>query len=71
MLIVENVTEAEADGLHWIIEQQANKILELETRLDFSSKTLHLQSLSCKESLLNNKIKFYTGFVSRYVLDTV
>ncbi len=27
MLIDENVTEAEADGLRWIIEQQANEIV--------------------------------------------
>ena len=71
MLIVENVTEAEADGLRRIIEQQANEIVELETRLEFSSKTLHLQSPSCKESLLDDKIKCYTAFVSRNVLDTV
>ena len=37
---------------------------------------MHLQSLSCKErhsrsTLPNDKIKFYTGFVSRNVLDTV
>ena len=33
MLIVENVTEAEADGLHQIIEQQANEIVELENKI--------------------------------------
>ena len=33
MLIVENVTEAEADGLRRIIEQQANVIVELETKI--------------------------------------
>ena len=46
----------------------------LKTRLEFSSKTLHLQSLSCKESLstlLNDKVKSYTAFVLRNVLDTV
>ena len=48
MMIVENVTETEADGLRRKIEQQANKIVELETRLEFSSKTLHLHSLSCR-----------------------
>ena len=33
MLIVENVTEAEADGLPRIIEQQANEIVELENKI--------------------------------------
>ena len=33
MLIVENVTEAEADGLCQIIEQQANEIAELQKRI--------------------------------------
>ena len=33
MLIVENVTEAEADGLRRIIEQQANEIVELENKV--------------------------------------
>ena len=67
MLIVENVTEAEADGLRQIIKQQANEIVELETRLEFSSKTLHRQSLS-KESLNtlpNARIKFYRFCVDK------
>ena len=33
MLIVENVTEAKADGLPRIIEQQANEIVELENKI--------------------------------------
>ena len=33
MLIVENFTEAEADGLRRIIEQQANEIVELENKV--------------------------------------
>ena len=33
MLIVKNVTEAEADGLHRIIEQQANGIVELQNKI--------------------------------------
>ena len=33
MLIVDNVTEAEADGLRWIIEQQANETVELENKI--------------------------------------
>ena len=33
MLIVENVTEAEADGLRQIIEQQAHEIVELENKI--------------------------------------
>ena len=33
MLIVKNVTEAEAGGLRRIIEQQANKIVELENKI--------------------------------------
>ena len=33
MLIVENVTEAEADGLCRIIAQQANEIVELENKI--------------------------------------
>ena len=33
MLIVENVTEAEADGLRQIIKQQANEIVELENKI--------------------------------------
>ena len=33
MLIVENVTEAEADGLRRITEQQANEIVELENKI--------------------------------------
>ena len=33
MLIVENVTEAEDDGLRRIIKQQANEIVELENKI--------------------------------------
>ena len=33
MLIVENDTEAEADGLCQIIKQQANEIVELESKI--------------------------------------
>ena len=33
MLIVENVTEAEADGLRWVIEQRANEIVELQNKI--------------------------------------
>ena len=33
MLIVENVNETEADGLHRIIEQQANEIVELGNKI--------------------------------------
>ena len=33
MLIVKNVTEAEADGLRQIIEQQANEIVEIENNI--------------------------------------
>ncbi len=33
MLIVKNVTETEADGLHQIIEQQANEIVKLENKV--------------------------------------
>ena len=33
MLIVENVTETEADGLRRIIEQQSNEIVELEYKI--------------------------------------
>ena len=45
MLIVENVTEAEADGLCRIIEQQANEIVELHRVLeqDLASAKSELQ----------------------------
>ena len=33
MLIVENVTEVEADGLRRIIKQQANKIVQLQNKI--------------------------------------
>ena len=33
MLIVENVTEAEADGLRRLIKQQANEIVEIENKI--------------------------------------
>ena len=35
MLIVENVTETEADGLRRIIEQQASEIVKLENKIRF------------------------------------
>ena len=77
MLIVENVTEAEADGLLRIIEQQENEIVELQNKIrvleeDLASGKSELQGKAFSlNTLLNDKIKFYTGFVSRNVLDTV
>ena len=51
-LIVENVTETEADALRWIIEQQANEIVELQNKIRVLEQDLHMQSPSCKEGIL-------------------
>ena len=72
MLIVENVTEPEADGLSWIIEQQANEIVELQSKI----RVFLARPCICKVGVvrkgkafsintLPNDKSSYTGFVSR------
>ena len=51
-LIVENVTETEADALRRIIEQQANEIVELQNKIRVLEQDLHMQSPSCMEGIL-------------------
>ena len=50
MLIVENVTEAEPDGLCRIIEQQANEIVKLQNNIRVLEQDLvSAKSECCKE----------------------